>query len=166
METDFEYILLNSYKANMISYLESHPEDFEEAIQLAISNKQLYSKKAAWLLWSCMKKNDQRIKKYIKSIINILPLRPDEHQRDLLIILHKMELNDGFEGKLFNICVNIWKIINKKPSVRYNAFKLVIKIAKSHPDLTNEVIFLTQDQYLELLSVTVKKSISKMLSEL
>jgi len=50
----------------MISYLKSHPDDFEEIIKLAIVDKQPYSWRAAWLLWSCMDKNDQRIHKYIK----------------------------------------------------------------------------------------------------
>ncbi|HOT89685.1 MAG TPA: hypothetical protein PKZ43_03525 [Bacteroidales bacterium] len=61
-----EYILTHSYKTDMISYLKSHPDDFEEIIRLAIADKQPYSLRAAWLLWSCMDKNDQRIHKYIK----------------------------------------------------------------------------------------------------
>lgn len=56
VETKLEHILTNSYKADMISYLKSHPEDFDEAIKLAIADKQPYSWRAAWLLWSCMKK--------------------------------------------------------------------------------------------------------------
>ena len=163
METALEHILTNSYKADMISYLESHPEDFEEAIRLAISDKQPYSWRAAWLLWSCMDKNDQRIKKYIKDIINTLTTRNDDQQRELFIILQQMELDEEDEGVLFNICVDVWEKINKKPSVRYNAFKLIVKIAKNHPDLSHEVIFLTQNQYMDSLSDTVKKSISKMI---
>ena len=40
VETKLEHILTNSYKADMISYLKSHPEDFDEAIKLAIADKQ------------------------------------------------------------------------------------------------------------------------------
>ncbi|MCK5207176.1 MAG: hypothetical protein KAQ62_18010 [Cyclobacteriaceae bacterium] len=166
METTLEYILTNSYKADMISYLESHPDDFEEAIRLAISDKQPYSWRAAWLLWSCMDKNDQRIKSYIKDIINTLTSKNDDQQRELFIILQQMELEEEYEGILFNICVNVWEKVNKKPSVRYNAFKLIIKIVKKHPDLSHEVIFLTQNQYMDSLSDTVKKSISKMITGL
>jgi len=39
METNLEYILTNSYKSEMISYLKSHPEDYEETVKLAISDK-------------------------------------------------------------------------------------------------------------------------------
>ena len=166
METGLEHILTNSYKADMISYLEAHPEDFEETIKLAISDKQPYSWRAAWLLWSCMDKNDQRIKKYIKDIINTLTTKNDDQLRELFIILQQLELDEEYEGVLFNNCVNVWEKINKKPSVRYNAFKLIIKIAKKHSDLSHEVVFLTQNQYMDSLSDTVKKSISKMIKEL
>jgi len=146
--------------------MKSHPEDFEEAIELAIKDKQPYSWRAAWLLWSCMDKNDQRINKYVEKIIDTLPTKSDDQLRELLIILQRMELKDQYEGKLFDICVNIWENIGKQPSVRYNAFKLMIRIIKRHPDLSKEVVFLTESQYTDSLSDTVKKSISKMISRL
>ena len=165
METALEHILTSCYKADMISYMDAHPEDFEEAIKLAISNKQPYSWRAAWLLWSCMEENDQRIQGYIKNIINTITTKNDDHQRELLKILLQMELNEEFEGFLFNVCVTVWEKINKKPSVRLTAFKIIVKIAKKHPDLFHEIIFFTQNQYMDSLSPAVKKSISKMIRE-
>jgi hypothetical protein len=166
METALEWTLLNSYKADMISYLAAHPEDFEEVIKLAIADKQPYSWRAAWLLWSCMEENDQRIQGYLKKIINTLSDKNDDQQRELLIILQKMEISEELEGSLFDHCVTVWERIGKKPSVRYNAFKIIIKIAKRHSDLSHEIGFLVQDQYLESLSPTVKRSISKMMKEI
>lgn len=113
-----------------------------------------------------MDKNDQRIKKHIGSIINFIPAKNDDQKRELFIILQQMELEEQYEGVLFDVCVDTWEKISKKPSVRYNAFKLMIKIAKKHPDLSKEVIFLTQNQYMDTLSDTVKKSISKMIKGL
>jgi hypothetical protein len=166
METELEHILTNCYKSDMISHMDAHPEDFEEAIKLAISNKQPYSWRAAWLLWSCMEENDKRIQGDIKSIIETLATKDDDHLRELLIILQHMELNEEYEGLLFNICVTVWEKINKKPSVRFNAFKMIIKIAQKHPDLYHEIVLLTQFQYMDSLSPTVKRSISKMIKEL
>ncbi len=165
METALEQILTNSYKAGMISYLAAHPEDFEEAIKLAISDKQPYSWRAAWLLWSCMKKNDRRIKADVKNIIDTISDKADNQQRELLIILQQMDINEEFEGLLFNHCVTVWENISKKPSVRYNAFKLIVKIAKKYPGLYDEINFMTQSQYMNSLSPGVKKSIFKMTKE-
>jgi hypothetical protein len=163
--TPFEHLLTNSYKAGLISYMNTHPEDFEEAIKLAIADKQPYSWRASWLLWSIMEENDQRIKPYIKKIIKSLTTKNDDHQRELLIILFKMEISEEYESILFDFCVSVWEKINKRPSVRLTAFKMIIKIAQKHPDLFHEINFLTQNQYLESLSSTVNKSISRMIKE-
>lgn len=163
MISALEHILTHSYKADMISYLHAHPEDFEEAIQLAISDKQPYAWRAAWLLWSCMEVNDLRIQAYLPKMVDCIKSKDDDHQRELFKILLQMELSEENEGMLFSECTHIWKQINKKPSVRLTAFKVMVKIGKKYPDLSQEIIYLTQDQYLDTLSQAVKKSIGKML---
>jgi len=166
METAFEKILTNSHRPEMESYVVAHPESFEEAIKLAIADKQPYSWRAAWLLWSCMEKNDKRIRKYVKDIINILPTRKDNQKRELLKILEQMEIKEKDEVLLFNHCVTIWEKIDKKPSVRFNAFKIVAKIANRHPELFQEVILLTQKQFMKSLSSTVNKSINRIVEDM
>ena len=150
----------------MKSYLSAHPGDFEEAIKLAITDKQPYSWRAAWLLWSCMEKNDCRIQGYVKTIIEAISEKNDDQQRELLIILQQMDIHEELEGLLFNHCVTVWEKTSKKPSVRFNAFKVIVKIAQKHPDLSREIVFLTQDQYMDSLSSTVKKSIFTMIKKL
>jgi hypothetical protein len=163
MQSLLKHKLLNSYKDEMISFMDVHPEVFEEAIQLAFSDKQHYSWRAAWLLWSCMEENDKRIQKYIGRIVNVVKSKDDGHQRELLKILYQMELKEEYETFLFDTCIEVWKQIDKNPSVRFNALKFIIKIAKKHPELSQEITFLTEDQYLESLSPAAKKSISKMI---
>ena len=150
----------------MISFMNAHPEFFDQAIKLAISDKQPYAWRAAWLLWSCMEENDNRIQKYIDSIVKSLKDKDDGHQRELLKILYRMKPKEKHDGILLNHCIDIWQQIDKTPSVRFNALNFIIKIVKKHPDLSREITFLIQDQYLETLSPGVKKSISKMMREL
>ena len=166
METAFEKILTNSHRPEMESYVVAHPESFEEAIKLAIADKQPYSWRAAWLLWSCMEKNDKRIRKYVKNMVNILPNREDNQKRELLKILEQMEIKEEFEGLLFKHCVTIWEKIDKQPAVRYNAFKILAKITQRHPELFQEVNLLIQKQYTESLSSTVNKSINKIVKDI
>jgi hypothetical protein len=160
MESKLEHILINSYKSDLIRYIQSHPEDFEEVIELALSNRQPYSWRATWILWSCMEKNDKRILKYINQIIDSIPKSPDNQIRELLIILQRMDIDDAYEGKLFDYCIDLWEKIDKQPSLRYNAFKLMIQIIKKHPDLYSEIIWLTESRYLDTFSDNVRKSIS------
>jgi hypothetical protein len=157
---------MNSYKEGMISYVKSKPNEFDELIELALLNKQPYSWRAAWLLWSCMKENDKRLEKYIPKIIKILETFKDGHQRNLINILQKMKINEEHEGLLFDICVNIWTKTEKQASVRYKAFELIIQTTKRYPELYNEVLALTEDHYVEPLSEGIKRSMYRMIKSL
>ena len=163
METVLEHILTSSYKKEIILFMASNSEYFEEAIELAISDKQPYNWRAAWLLWSCIEQDDKRIQGYIQKIISTIATRKDDHQRELLKILLQMELNEEQDGHLFTVCLRVWEKISKKPSVRFTAFKFLAKLAKKYPGLSGEIVFFTQDQYLNSLSPVVKKSINKMI---
>jgi hypothetical protein len=164
MQSPLEKTLISCYKDEMISFMKAHPEYFEEAVELALSDKQPYSWRAAWLLWSVVEENDKRIKKYIKRIVNAAKTKSEGHQRELLKILLMMELDEKYEGILFDMCMNIWEQINKAPSVRINALKLIIKIADKHPELKQEILFLAQNHYLASLSPGAKHSALKLLN--
>lgn len=69
-----------------------------------------------------------------------------------------MDLDEKYESVLFDMCMNIWEQINKAPSVRINALKLIIKIANKHPELKHEISFLAQDHYLKSLSPGARHS--------
>lgn len=166
MESTLENKLLTSNKNEMISFMNSHPEYFEEAIELAISNKQPYSWRAAFVLWSVIEENDKRIKKHMNKMVKALKGKSNGHQRELLKILLMMELAEKYEGILFDICMNVWEQISKSPSVRVNALKMIIKIAEKHPELKKEILFLAQDHYLESLSPGARHSVKKIMSEL
>ncbi|MBP6459732.1 MAG: hypothetical protein KA264_06530 [Crocinitomicaceae bacterium] len=163
MLSPLKHILTHSYKDGMVLFLNSHPESFPEAIQLAITNDQPYSWRAAWLLWSCLDQYGERCKIHINEIIESIPSKQDGHQRELLKILFELPLSEDQEGIVYNLCVNLWESIDKKPSIRYTAFRFMIKIAQKHHDLMREIHFLTEKHYLESLSPGVKKGIHKLL---
>jgi len=165
METALEHVLMSMYKEGMIDFINKHPEAFDEAVRLALTNKQPYAWRAAWLLWSCMCENDKRIAPYVTDIVNALNGKNDGHQRELLKILYLMDIDDTHEGFLFDLCVGIWEKINKQPSVRINALKIVIKIAQKHLELYNEISFLTQSHYVETLSPGVKNAVERLIAE-
>jgi len=165
METVLEKKLMTLYKDEMISFLKENPEYFDEAIQLSITDKQPYSWRAAFLIWGCMDENDARIRKHILPIIKCIKDKKDGHQRELLKILYKMEIDKKYEGRIFDISMNLWEQIDKTPSIRSTALKFIIKIAKKYPELLNEIAILTQDHFLETLSPGVKNSVRKMMEE-
>lgn len=165
-ETRLEYALMHSHKNEMITFIKTHPEYFEEAIMLATLNKQPYSWRAAWVLWSCIEMNDPRVKKHIPKLIESIKQKEDGHQRELLKILLAMNLTEEQLGYLFDVCVSLWEEVEKKPSVRYTAFKFILKVVEKHPDLRNEILLLAQEKYMDSLSPGVHKSIMKMIEKI
>ncbi|MDR1417149.1 MAG: hypothetical protein LBJ57_07005 [Prevotellaceae bacterium] len=158
-----EKILRGAYKADMVAHIQSHPEDFDEFIKLALSTKQPCAWRAAWLLYSCMDKNDMRLQVYVEQMIEMLPLKNESTNREFLMILQKMKINPDLEGKLFDVCVAIWENTKLAQSGRYNALKLMLKIAKNYPELQNEITFLLDERYTESCTKGIKHSISKLM---
>lgn len=166
MESKLKKVLISCYKEEMISFLKNKTEYFDEAIELAISDDQPFAWRSAWLLWSCMEYNDNRIRKYLPRIVSSLINKNDGHQRELIKILSQMELTPKHEGILFDLCLSLWEQINKSPSVRITAMRYIVKITQKHSELKKELPFLVQEQYLSTLSPGVRHSIKKMFEEL
>ncbi len=165
MEKKLMHVLESFNKEGMISFIKSHPEFVDTAIKLALKNKQPYSWRAAWLLWSCIEKNDKRIFPYISMIIESIKDKKDGHQRELLKILYIMELEEDHEGFLFDFCVGIWEKTNSSPSVRFNALLMIIRIAKKYPELYKEISLLLQEPYIAPLSPGIKNAVARIKKE-
>lgn len=165
METELEHILMHSYKKEAVAYLRAHPEDFEEAVQLALSDISPLCWRSAFLLWSVMEQDDQRMKPYLGSIIAGISSKQDGHQRELVKILLQMEIPVKLEGILFDSCTTIWLRIQANPSVRFTAFRCLLKLAGKHKELQREIRLLAEEQYLEPFSAVAVKSIKRMIQQ-
>ena len=161
--TALETVLTSMYKYGMIAWMHAHPEAYEEAITLAIAETQPYSWRAAWLLCDCLEKNDARVRPHIRKIIRAIPSKSDGHQRELLKILLMMELREREESEAFDVCITLWEKITAQPSVRVNALKLLVNIARRHPDLAREIRLLAHDRYMDTFSAPVRKSVTRIL---
>lgn len=166
MLSEIEQILTSYYKEEMIAKVSSSDALFNDAIHLALSDKQPYSWRAAWLIWSAMNENDMRLQEFIPAIIITFPTKKkDGHQRELIKILYNMQLDEDTESQVFDLCITTWEQINKQPSVRHNAFKMLLKISKKYPELWNEISYLAEDHFMETLSPGVRHSIKKILEK-
>ncbi|MFA7326510.1 MAG: hypothetical protein WC121_07605 [Candidatus Kapaibacterium sp.] len=161
--TELEKVLLNSYKVEMVAFVNSSPKEFEELIELTLTNKQPFSWRAAFILSTVMKKNDNRISKIVDEVINAIDGKPDGQKRELLKILLKLELAEEQESQLIDKCVNLWKELDAKPSVRFYAFRMLMEIAKKYPDLENKIRLLTSDLYMDSLTQGIRRVIEKRL---
>lgn len=149
-----------------ISIINSSHDRYVEAIELALSDEKPQAWRCAWILNHCSKKQDARLQPYLSNFINIVEKKEEGHQREILKLIQKMDVDEDNEGKLFDICMTIWETIGKTPSVRITAFKTLVSIAKKHPELASELKFLTHDDYTDTLSSGIKNSFHKLVREL
>lgn len=149
-----------------ISIVNSSNSRYDEAIELALSDEKPQAWRCTWILNHCSKKRDARLQPYLSDFIKIIIEKEDGHQREILKLIQKMEVDDDNEGKLFDICMTIWETIGKSPSVRITAFKILTNIAKKYPELAAELKFLTNDDYTDTLSSGIKNSFNKLVKEL
>jgi len=165
-KTEYEEILISAYKDKMIAFMHSHTEAFPEALDLAVTDRQPYSWRSAWLLWSCITPNDARVKKHLTKMIAYLPKAQDNQKRELLKICTMMQLTESQESKLIDICVQLWTDISKAPGIRMMAFRLIFQLALKYPELTGEVMQLARDYYMKSLSPGIHHSVKKLFAEL
>ncbi|MBN2891088.1 MAG: hypothetical protein JXL97_04400 [Bacteroidales bacterium] len=150
----------------LLTHIDKHPEYFSAALELALDNDPILSWRATWMINQSMVNNDERIEPHLKKIIEAVKTKRDGHQRELLKILTRMNIDEDIEGCLFDICMLIWEDVDKIPSVRITAFRIIVDIAKKYPELVNEIEFLTQKHYAETLSPGIMGSFYRMKKEL
>ncbi len=161
--TELERVLIDSYKDGMVAYVNSGPTEFDELIELTLTNKQPFSWRAAFILSTVMNRNDTRVSKHIVDIIDAIDGKPDGHKRELLKILLRLELDEEQESRMIDLCINLWKELDAKPTVRFYAFRMLMNIAEKYPDLGTEIRLLTNDLYMDSLSQGIRRVIEKRL---
>ncbi len=149
-------------KEFLIQLFQEQKEVYDSALKISLKNHQPQSWRATWIIGHCTFANDSRIQPYTNDFIQCIVDKKDGHQREILKILYKMDLNDEQEGKLFDICMSFWENIAKAPALRYLAFKQIHKICLKYPDLNGELAYISQNQYTDSLSPGIKKTILRM----
>ncbi|GAB5410060.1 MAG: hypothetical protein BalsKO_24250 [Balneolaceae bacterium] len=150
----------------MVEFYKNHPECFKEAIEMALTKEEPFCWRAAWMIGGDIKKNDQRFNPYISKILRYLPEFEDGHQRELLKILLQISLTEEQESLLFDLSVNLWEQVRKKPSVRHFAFRGMMKVADKYPELKHEILVLAQPLYINPLSPGIRQSVIKAVNKL
>lgn len=157
-----EHLNKRQPKSAWMVLMKSHPEFFEEAFNLALSDRHPEGWRAAWWVYSCMHRNDQRVQPLISKIIESLGSKKSGHQRELLKVLSKINLDEEREGALFDVCLTIWEDLSKQSSVRITAFRQLVRIARNHPELKSELKHFTGEIYTSTLSPGIKISLDRL----
>lgn len=165
-ETALEQKLLDLYKEEMIAYVSSEPGAYDEALQLALQQKQPYSWRSAWMIRSCSVPNDPRLKEYITPILQLLPKVHAGQQREFLTLLLNTTLNEDQEGLLYEFCINCWTDLQNQSGTRYKCFLFMLGMAKKYRDLKQEIKLVLDKDLIGTLSPGIKRAVVKRAGEL
>jgi hypothetical protein len=153
----------NAGKEDIVTFVKSDESYVFQLLELALTDQSQSGWRAGWILANVIDCNDQRVLERLDEIIELIPKLPHSHQREFLRIIQLMELTEEQDGVVFALAVGLWEDLGKQGSVRYNAFKCILKIADKHPELKNEIHLWSAPYYLDSLSKGIRHSIVKML---
>lgn len=153
-------------KEVLLNYLNVHPESVEEVIQIALTTTLPQCWRACWLLFHYCESEDIRLIPHRSELIKAIANKSDGHQRELIKLIGRMDLDEDHEGRLFDQCMSIWESVKKKPSVRMMAFRYIVTVVKKYPELWGEVVHLTQPHYLDSLTPGVLNSVTRQIEQL
>ena len=148
----------NFSKDTLVSFIKNDSKKIEEAYKIALTNNQPQAWRAAWILNHVIKNNDESFIIKVDPILKVLLDCKDGHQREWLKVLEKLKLLENQKSELFDICIEIWSDIFKRPGTRITAFRFLVKLVKKYPELKNEIVPLTQSHFTNSLSPGIKNS--------
>ncbi|MEP0366408.1 MAG: hypothetical protein ABJN36_15230 [Cyclobacteriaceae bacterium] len=161
-----EMFVSRTSRETMIETVKTDDANFQEAVRIALAGVQPACWRAAWILGHSAESNDPRLQPHADRLIETIPGKEDGYQRELLKVVCKIKLSEEQEGRLFDICMSIWEAVGKSPSVRSCAFNFIVEVAMQYPELSSEITFLTQPEYLEPLSPGIRRSVEKKIAKI
>lgn len=153
-------------KQEMIDFIDESLEDKQKLVAIMLLDHHPQSWRATWIMAHFVAETTNTVVINPDDILDVVLLKKDGHQRELLKVIYQLPLTDEQEGKLFNICITLWETVSKSSSVRVTAFKGIVTTVRNYPDLYSEISFLVQSQYMDSLSPGILNTCKKLFSSL
>ena len=161
MNDELLSILKDASTAQIREYYTSHPGILPVLIDYALEKGE-YSWRAAYMIAINVKKENPLIARNANRIIDALEGKKQGHQRELLKILLLTELNEEQSLRLYDYCMQVWNETSHTPSLREKAFRHIISFYRKYPELSGDLDWITQEQYLTPLSPGIRKVVERL----
>jgi hypothetical protein len=125
----------------IVEFIGDDARRFAELMKLIFAGEYRLTQRAAWSMNYCAERRPDLIRPYLPKLLDCLK-RDDLHdavKRNVLRLLQHVEIPQRLTGKAYSHCVDL--IDNPYEPVAVRAFALTVaaRIAKSEPDLMNEL---------------------------
>ena len=114
---------------------------FAELMKLFFGGEHRLTQRAAWPMNYCAERRPELIRPYLPKLLDCLK-RDDLHdavKRNVVRLLQYIEIPPRLMGKVYGHCVDLVDNSYEPVAVRAFALTVAARIAKSEPDLMNEL---------------------------
>lgn len=143
MNIEHELLAEHSKKqtAKVVEYVGDDAARFAELVRLFVGPVYRVSQRAAWAVSNCIERHPQLVKPHFKTLFEQLE-RDDSHvavRRNVVRLLQFVEIPKRYEGRVFDVCYNLFENVAEPIAVRCFAMTVAVNIARDSPDLMAEL---------------------------
>ncbi len=125
----------------IVEYIGDDARRFAELMKLFFAGDYRLTQRAAWPMNYCAERHPELIRPYLPKLLDCLE-RDDMHtavKRNVVRLLQYIEIPKRLTGRVYSHCVDLIDDAYQPAAVRAFAMTVAARIAKSEPDLMNEL---------------------------
>lgn len=125
----------------IVEFIGDDPKRFAELMKLFFAGEYRLTQRAAWTMNYCAERHPKMILPYLPKLLDCLE-REDLHdavRRNVMRLLQHIEIPKRLTGRVYAHCVDFIDDAFQPVAVRAFAMTVAARIAKSEPDLMNEL---------------------------
>ena len=125
----------------IVEFIGDNPKRFAELMKLFFAGEYRLTQRAAWPMNYCAERHPKLILPYLPKLLDCLE-REDMHdavKRNVMRLLQYIEISKRLAGKVYAHAVELLDDPYQPIAVRVFAMSVAARIAKSEPDLMNEL---------------------------
>ncbi len=125
----------------IVEFIGDDPQRFAELMKVFFERDYRLTQRAAWPMNYCAERHSSLIQPYLPKLLDCLD-RDDMHEairRNIMRLLQYVEIPKRLSGKIYDQSVNLLDDPDQPIAVRVFAMSVAARIAKTEPDLMNEL---------------------------
>jgi hypothetical protein len=125
----------------IVEFIGDDERRFAELMRIVFAGEYRLTQRAAWPMNYCAERHPELIRPYLPKLLDCLE-RDDMHvavKRNVVRLLQYIEIPRRLVGKVYAHCVDLVDDSYETVAVRAVALTVAARIAKSEPDLMNEL---------------------------
>lgn len=130
----------------IVEFIGDDPKRFAELMKVFFAGDYRLTQRAAWPMNYCAERHPKLILPYLPKLLECLD-RDDMHdaiKRNVMRLLQYIEIPKRLAGKIYARCIDLLDDAFQPVAVRVFAMSVAARIAKSEPELMNELQLIIQ----------------------